>query len=365
MKIGIVGLAFVGKTTVFNAVTCGQAKVGEFSMGVKEANKGVVKVPDERVHRLATFYNPKKVTPAEVEYVDVGGLVKETKEKASEGEFYHSLREVDALAHVVRVFRDENVAHVSGSVDLKRDVKSLDLDLILIDLDIVEKRLKRLEKSVASSKDEEEKRELQVLLKFKETLDQGIPLREIELSPGEERLIRGYAFLSLKPMLIILNLDEEQNEQKGQLESECTQMTKDEKISGCSVCSICGKLEMELAQLEEDDRKVFMDDLGLKDLAIERVIDASYKLLNLISFFTANENEVKAWPVPAGMKAISAAGTVHTDMERGFIKAEVISFDRLWELGSIHKAKEKGELRLEGKDYLVQDGDVIFFRFNV
>jgi len=365
MKIGIVGLPFVGKTTVFNAVTCGQAKVGEFSMGVKEANRGVVKVPDERVHQLATLYNPKKVTPAEVEYVDVGGLVKETKEKASEGEFYHSLREVDALAHVVRVFRDENVAHVSGSVDLKRDVKSLDLDLILIDLDIVEKRLKRLEKSVASSKDEEEKRELQILLKFKEALDQGIPLREIELSPGEERLIRGYAFLSLKPMLIILNLDENQHEQREQLESECLQMTKDERISGCSVCSICGKLEMELAQLEEDDRKVFMDDLGLKDLAIERVIDASYRLLNLISFFTANENEVRAWPVPAGMKAISAAGTVHTDMERGFIKAEVISFDRLWGLGSIHKAKEKGELRLEGKDYLVQDGDVIFFRFNV
>jgi ribosome-binding ATPase YchF (GTP1/OBG family) len=218
---------------------------------------------------------------------------------------------------------------------------------------------------VASSKDEEEKRELQVLLRFKEALDQGVPLREIELSPGEERLVRGYAFLSLKPMLIILNLDEEQNEKKELLESECLQMTGDGKISGCSVCSICGKLEMELAQLEEDDRKAFMDDLGLKDLAIERVIDVSYKLLNLISFFTANENEVKAWPVPAGTKAINAAGTVHTDMERGFIKAEVISFDRLWELGSIHKAKEKGELRLEGKDYLVQDGDVIFFRFNV
>jgi GTP-binding protein YchF len=365
MKIGIIGLPFVGKTTVFNALTCGQAKVGEFSLGVKEANRGVVKVPDDRVQRLASFYNPKKVTPAEVEYIDVAGLVKETKEKASEGEFYHSLREVDALAHVVRVFQDENVMHVSGSVDLKRDVKSLDLDLILIDLDIVEKRLKRLEKSVTSSKDEEEKRELQIMQRFKETLEQGIPLRGLELSSEEERLIRGYAFLSLKPMLIVLNVGEKEYGQREELESECREMTEGEKMSGCSVCSICGKLEMELSQLEEDDRKPFMEDMGIRELAIERVIDVSYRLLNLISFFTANENEVKAWPVPAGMKAIKAAGTVHTDMERGFIKAEVIPFDRLWELGSVHKAKEKGELRLEGKEYVVQDGDVIFFRFNV
>jgi GTP-binding protein YchF len=365
MKIGIIGLPFVGKTTIFNALTCAQAKVGEFSLGVKEANRGVVKVPDERVYQLASLYKPKKVTPAEVEYIDVAGLVKETKEKASEGEFYHSLREVDALAHVVRVFQDENVMHVSGSVDVKRDIKNLDLDLILIDLDIVEKRLKRLEKTVATSKDEEEKRELSVLQRFKGSLEEGIPLREVQLSPEEEKLIRGYAFLSLKPMLIILNIDETQNEQKQKIESECREMTKDEKISGCSVCSICGKLEMELSQLEKEDRKIFMDDLGLKELAIQRVIDVSYQLLNLISFFTANENEVKAWPVPGGIKAIKAAGTVHTDMERGFIKAEVIGFDKLWELGSVQKAKEKGQLKLEGKDYVVQDGDVIFFRFNV
>ncbi len=365
MKIGIIGLPFVGKTTIFNALTCAQAKVGEFSLGVKEANRGIVKVPDERVYQLASLYNPKKVTPAEVEYIDVAGLVKEAKEKASEGEFYHSLREVDALAHVVRVFQDENVMHVSGSVDVKRDIKNLDLDLILIDLDIVEKRLKRLEKTVATSKDEEEKRELSVLQRFKGSLEEGIPLREIQLSPEEEKLIRGYAFLSLKPMLIVLNIDETQNEQKEKLESECREITKDEEVSGCSVCSICGKLEMELSQLEKEDRKAFMEDLGLKELAIQRVIDVSYKLLDLISFFTANENEVKAWPVPSGIKAIKAAGTVHTDMERGFIKAEVIGFDKLWALGSIHKAKEKGQLRLEGKDYVVQDGDVIFFRFNV
>lgn len=361
MKIGIVGLPFVGKTTVFNALTSAQAKVGEFSFGLKEANRAIAKVPDERVYKLASLYHPKKTTPAEVEYIDVAGLVKETKEKGSEGEFYHSLREVDELAHVVRVFKDENVMHVSGSVDPKRDIKNLDLDLILIDLDIVEKRLKRLEKTVATLKVEEEKRELHLLQRFKESLEQGIPLRELQLSSDEEKLIRGYAFLSLKPLLIILNIDEEQNSDR-KLESEYLEITQHKKTA---VCSICGKLEMELSQLEEKDKKAFLEDLGIKKMGVEKVIDISRKLLNLISFFTANENEVKAWPIPTGTKAIKAAGTVHSDMERGFIKAEVITFDKLWELGSFHKAKEKGELRLEGKDYLVQDGDVIFFRFNV
>jgi GTP-binding protein YchF len=362
MKIGIVGLPFVGKTTIFNALTSASAKTGEFSLGAKEANRGVVKVPDERLYKLAPLYNPKKVTPVEVEYIDVAGLVKETKEKGSEGEFYHSLREVDELAHVVRLFKDENVVHVSGSIDPKGDIKSLDLDLILIDLDIIEKRLKRLEKMVASSKSEEDKRELGLLHRFKDALDRGIPLREVELSFEEAKLVRGYSFLSQKPLLLILNSDEEQIKIKDKLESELSEFLKPKKAQ---VCSVCGKLEMELSQLEPEEKKAFMDDLGIEELAVNRVIDSSYKLLDLISFFTANENEVKTWAIPSGTKAIKAAGVVHSDMERGFIKAEVIGFDKLWELGSIHKAKEKGVLRLEGKDYVVQDGDVIFFRFNV
>lgn len=362
MKIGIVGLPFVGKTTIFNALTSAHARVGEFTLGVKEANRGMVKVPDERVYKIASLYQPKKTTPAEVEYIDVAGLVKETKEKGSEGEFYHSLREVDELAHVVRVFTDENISHISGSIDPKRDIKSLDLDLILIDLDIIEKRLKRLEKSVTSSKVEEEKRELAILHRFKESLDEGIPLREVTLSPEEEKLIRGYAFLSLKPLLLVLNLDENQYSQRDKIESDFSEFTRHKNMA---VCSMCGKLEMELSQLDEKDRKTFMEDLGVDQLAIEKVIDVSFKLLDLISFFTANENEVRAWSIPSGTHAIKAAGTVHTDMERGFIKAEVITVDKLLELGSIHHAKEKGELKLEGKDYVVQDGDVIFFRFNV
>jgi GTP-binding protein YchF len=352
----------VGKTTVFNALTSASAKTGEFSLGAKEANRGVVKVPDERLYKLAPLYNPKKVTPAEVEYIDVAGLVKETKEKGSEGEFYHSLREVDELAHVLRFFRDDNVMHVSGSIDPQRDIKSLDLDLMVIDLDIIEKRLKRLEKTVASSKSEEDKRELQVLRRFKDALDTEIPLREIELSFEETKLVRGYGFLSQKPLLLVLNTDEEQIKMKDHLEAELSEFHKRKKNQ---VCSICGKLEMELGQLEEKDKKAFMDDLGIEEPAVNRVINSSYKLLDLISFFTANENEVKAWTVPSGIEAIRAAGAVHSDMERGFIKAEVIGFDKLRELGSIHKAKEKGALRLEGKNYVVQDGDVIFFRFNV
>jgi GTP-binding protein YchF len=362
MKIGIVGLPFVGKTTIFNALTSAHARVGEFTLGVKDANKGMVKVPDERVYKIASLYQPKKTTPAEVEYIDVAGLVKETKEKGSEGEFYHSLREVDELAHVVRIFADENVSHISGSIDPQRDIKSLDLDLILIDLDIIEKRLKRLEKSVTSSKVEEEKRELAVLHRFKESLDEGIPLREVPISPEEGKLIRGYAFLSLKPLLLILNLDENQYGQREKIESEFSEFGQHKNIA---ICSMCGKLEMELSQLDEKDRRTFMEDLGVDQLAIEKVIDVSFKLLNLISFFTANENEVRAWSIPFGTHAIKAAGTVHTDMERGFIKAEVITVNKLLELGSIHKAKEKGELKLEGKEYVVQDGDVIFFRFNV
>lgn len=362
MKIGIVGLPFVGKTTVFNALTSASAKTGEFSLGAKEANRGVVKVPDERVYKLAPLYDPKKVTPAEVEYIDVAGLVKETKEKGSEGEFYHTLREVDELAHVVRIFRDESVMHVFGSIEPKRDIKSLDLDLILIDLDIIEKRLKRLEKTVVSSKSEDDKRELVVLHKFKEALDKEIPLREVELSFEEEKLVRGYSFLSQKPLLLILNLGEEQIKIRDDLEAELSEFLKRKKIG---VCSVCGKLEMELSQLEEKDKRAFLDDLGIEEPAVNRVIKSSYKLLDLISFFTANENEVKAWTIPSGTKALKAAGVVHSDMEKGFIKAEVIGFDKLGEFGSIHKAKEKGALRLEGKDYVVQDGDVIFFRFHV
>jgi GTP-binding protein YchF len=362
VKIGIIGLPFVGKTTVFNALTSASAKTGEFSLGAKEANRGVVKVPDERLYKLAPLYNPKKVTPAEVEYIDVAGLVKETKEKGSEEEFYHSLREVDELAHVVRLFKDDNVMHVSGSIDPKRDIKGLDLDLMVIDLDIIEKRMKRLEKTVASSKSEEDKRELEVLQRFKEALDGEIPLREVELSAEEAKLVRGYGFLSQKPLLLILNTDEEQIKMKDELEAELSEFQKRKKIH---VCSVCGKLEMELSQLEEEDKKAFLDDLGIKEPAVNRVIKSSYKLLDLLSFFTANENEVKAWTIPSGTKAIKAAGTVHSDMERGFIKAEVIGFDQLQEFGSIHKAKEKGVVKLEGKEYVVQDGDVIFFRFHV
>ncbi len=370
MKVGIVGLPFVGKTTIFNALTSASAKTGEFSLVAKEVNRGVVKVLDERLRRLVSLYNPKKITPAEVEYIDVAGLAKETKEtgsdpnqsKGSEGEFYHSLREVDELAHVVRLFKDNSVMHVSGSIDPERDIRSLDLELILIDLDIIEKRLRRLEKTVASSKTQEDKRELQALHTLKEALEKEMPLREVQLSPEDAKLVRGYSFLSQKPLLLILNLGEEQIKIKAQMEAELNEFRKRKKVR---VCSVCGKLEMELGELDEKDKQAFMEDLGIDEPAAKGMIKSSFELLDLISFFTANENEVKAWTVPSGTKSLKAAGVVHSDMEKGFIKAEVISCDKLFELGSVHKAKEKGALRLEGKDYVVQDGDVIFFRFNL
>jgi len=371
MQVGIVGLPFSGKTTIFNALTHGHAKMGEFAHPPKELNRAKIKIPDDRVHNLAKLYNPKKVTPAEVEYIDVGGLVKSLsakdgsayggKEKTSESEFLAHLRDVDLLAFVVRVFEDENVIHPSGSINPKRDIDDFEVESVVIDLDQIEKRMKRLEKTLASSKLEQDKRELDLLIKCKEALNKGIPLRNLDLTSEEEKLLRGYSFLSLKPLLVILNIGEVDIKNMETLENEIKPSLKYQKTKATS---LCGKLEMELAQLEEKDKKDFMQELGLTQSALDKMIDLSYKLLGLLSFFTCNENEVRAWTIPKGTVALKAAGVVHTDMEKGFIKADVINYSKLMEFGSTHKAKEKGELRLEAKDYVVKDGDVIFFRFS-
>ncbi|KPL03077.1 MAG: hypothetical protein AMJ90_04130 [candidate division Zixibacteria bacterium SM23_73_2] len=362
MQIGITGLPFSGKTTIFNALTSAHAKTGDFSMGKKEPNRAKVKVPDPRVYELSKLYNPKKTTPAEIEYVDVGGMVKEIKEKASEAEYLAHLRDTDLLLHVVRAFGDPNVSHPQGSVDPKRDISDFDLEMMLLDSDQIDKRLKRLEKEVASTKSEEGKRESDLLTKCKGLLDNETPLRDFDFSEDEDKLLRGYSFLSLKPQLVILNIGED-DIKKGEVSEK--EIGRSLRFKRTFISSICGRIEMELLQLDQKDREVFMQDLGIKMKATDKIIDLSYNLLEVISFFTCNENEVKAWTIPQGMAALKAAGTVHTDMEKGFIKAEVINYDKLIELGSTHKAKEKGELRLEGKDYLVKDGDVIFFRFNV
>ncbi len=365
MHIGIVGLPFVGKTTIFNALTSAQARTGEYS-GSKEPNRSVIKIPDPRVQRIAEMFNPKKVTPAEIEYIDVAGMVKPTEsghaDKDKEAEIFFHLRVVDALAYVIRLFRDENIIHPLGSINPLRDMENFDLDLTILDLETIEKRMVKLEKSYHTTKAPEEKREYDLLTKCRVSLEKGVPLRGVDFAPEEIRLLRGYSFLSYKPILIILNLGEEDLAEAESLEKDFSSKLR---FKHSLVSAICGKLEMEMSQLEEKDRESFLKDLGLKAPAKNRMITTSYKLLGLISFFTANQNEVKAWAIPAGTKALRAAGTVHTDMEKGFIKAEVINYDKLIEAGSIHHAKEKGLVRLEGKDYMIQDGDLIFFRFNV
>jgi len=366
MHIGIVGLPFVGKTTIFNALTSARAKTGEYISGLKEPNRAVVKVPDPRVYKIVEMFSPKKVTPAEIEYIDVAGMLKPKEPsptgKEKEAEVFSHLREVDALALVIRMFKDENIIHPSGDINPLRDMENFDLDLALLDLEIIEKRLGKLEKSYHTTKSSEEKREYELLSKCKASLENSIPLRDMDFTPEEIRLLSGYCFLSHKPILIILNLGEEDLAEGEKIEKDFASRLKYKRSL---VSAICGKLEMEISQLEEKDRASFLEELGIKEQAGDRVISSSYKLLGLISFFTANQNEVKAWAIPLGTKALKAAGVVHTDMEKGFIKAEVINYDKLIEAGSIHQAKEKGLVRLEGKDYPVQDGDLIFFRFNV
>ncbi|MDH4222858.1 MAG: redox-regulated ATPase YchF [candidate division Zixibacteria bacterium] len=366
MQIGIVGLPLSGKTTIFNALTSAHAKTGGFLSSVKEPNRAVVKVPDSRIEKIASMFNPKKVTPAEIEYIDVAGMSKsketEQKGKEKESEIFFHLRGVNALAHVIRCFKDENIIHPSGSINPLRDMESFDLDLTLLDLEMVEKRLSKVEKSYLTSKSQEEKREYDLLIKCKNSLEDNRPLRDIEFTAEEARLLSGYCFLSFKPILIILNTGEDDLVKCKEIENDFVSKLKHKHSLAKA---ICGKLEMEISQLEEKDRASFIEELGITEQARDKVISSSYELLGLISFFTANQNEVRAWAIPSGTRGLRAAGTVHTDMEKGFIKAEVINYDKLIEAGSMNSAKEKGLVRLEGKDYIVQDGDLIFFRFNV
>ena len=361
MKVGIVGLPFVGKTTIFNALTKAKAKTGELDLRPKNPNQAIIKISDERLYKLSELSCPKKVTPAEIDYIDVGGLVEEEeKKKKSEGQFYATLRETDELLQVVREFKDECITHLPGKINPQRDIKNFDDDLMLLDLDLIEKRMSRLQRNIKVGK-LEDKGEIELLDQLKKALEEGMPLRKLKLNPSEEKLTKGYGFLSLKPMLILLNISEDKIGSVGQMEKELKDCMDDEKMD---ICAVCGKLEMELSQLGEEDKMVFMRELCIDKSALDRVVRSSYRLLNLISFFTANQNEVKAWAIESGSTALKAAGTVHSDMAKGFIKAEAISYEKLMEFGSTVRAKEKGELRLEGKDYIVKDGDVIFFRFN-
>ena len=363
MQIGIVGLPLSGKTTVFNVLTRGHETVDTFAGGKRESHIAVVKVPDTRLDKLAEMFAPKKVTPTTVQYVDVVGLEKGTSQKGGfSDEFLGNLRTVDALLLVLRLFTDENVPHPEGSIDPARDLSIVETEFLLSDMSIVENRIKRLEKTILKTKIPEEMRELEVLRHCLELLDREKPLRELELSPEKEKLIRGYQFLTIKPLLVVLNIGEEHLGEEDDLVKEYSSLGQAHK---CALTTICAEIEMEIEQLEEEDQQAFLEDMGIEELALSRLVRASHDLLGLVTFFTYVHDEIRAWNIARGTSTKLAAGAVHTDMERGFIRAEVVSFDDLARCKTIAHCREKGLLRLEGKDYVVQDGDVITFRFNV
>lgn len=351
MKVGLVGFAGSGKTTIFNTLTGLTAEVGGYGAREK-ANIGVIKVPDQRVDKLAEIYNPKKKTFAEISFVDVAGPPAEGGEQTHSGldpKLVQHMREADALVHVVRAFDNPML---SQSPDPARDIRSFDDELMLTDLVQIENRINRLKKEKDSA------RENDLMLRMKSALEEERPLRDLELAHEEIGLIAGFRFLSLKPLLLLLN----QSESGGEASVDVLQLAESKKLS---LIAISGKVEMEIAQLDPDEQREFLQDLGIEEPARGRFIRAAYSLLDLISFLTSGEDECRAWSIKRGTIAHKAAGVIHSDIERGFIRAEVTRFEDLVELGSEARCREQGKLRLEGKDYVVQDGDVVHFRFNV
>lgn len=362
LEVGIVGLPNVGKSTLFNAITKAGAEAANYPFCTIEPNVGVVAVPDPRLDVLTKLYSSKKTTPASVRFVDIAGLVK----GASKGEglgnkFLEHIRQVDAIAHVVRCFEDENITHVADTIDPLRDIDTIQTELCLADLDVVDKRLAKVAKLLKSGS-KEAKLESEILERVKAALDAAKPARSLNLNDDELAAIRDANLLTLKPTLYIANVAEEELTSENAYVKKVRELAAQEEAQ---VVVICAKVESEIAELDAEEAKEFLADLGLDSSGLDRLIHAAFDLLGLMTFLTAGADECRAWTIAKGTPAVKAAGKIHSDIERGFIRAEIVNYDDLIRLGSINAARDKGLVRLEGKDYIMQDGDVTYFRFNV